>query len=73
MYALSQFLAVVRFVKPNTCKENRAFVGRPLGERNPSFGVQQFVSLHEMKEGGFVRDDVVFVKITVDNTDFLQP
>ncbi len=64
----------MQFVKPNTCKENWSFVGRPLGDRNPSFGVQRFVTLQEMKEEGrFVRDDVAFVKVHIDNTDFIQP
>uniref|UniRef100_A0A1I8F7W7 MATH domain-containing protein n=1 Tax=Macrostomum lignano TaxID=282301 RepID=A0A1I8F7W7_9PLAT len=28
---------IVYVVKPNTCKENRPFLGRPVGERNASF------------------------------------
>lgn len=32
------FFSDVQYLKANANKENRPFVGRPLGERNPAFG-----------------------------------
>ncbi|XP_071486784.1 TNF receptor-associated factor 4-like [Diadema antillarum] len=53
-------------IKPNPCKENKPFLGRPLGERNASFGTQKFVPLNMIKTLDYIRDDTMFVKVQVD-------
>ncbi|XP_041456126.1 TNF receptor-associated factor 5-like [Lytechinus variegatus] len=53
-------------IKPNPCKENKAFLGRPLGERNASFGTQKFVPLNMIKTLDYIRDDTMFIKVQVD-------
>lgn len=62
-------LNVTQTVKPNTCKENRPFLGRPVGERNPSFGVQKFIAIKDIEVGDYVKDDVIFIKIDIDTRD----
>ena len=56
-------------VKPNICKENKPFLGRPIGDRNASFGAQKFVELDVMKSLDYIRDDVVYIKVHVDNDE----
>lgn len=56
-------------VKPNTCKENRPFLGRPTGDRNASFGAQKFTELTALEKLDYVRDDVMFIKVQVDTED----
>ena len=58
-------------IKPNTCKDNKAFLGRPSGERNASFGAQRFVELETLTTQDYVRDDVLFVKVNVDSEEML--
>ncbi|KAJ8043386.1 TNF receptor-associated factor 4 [Holothuria leucospilota] len=53
-------------IKPNACKDNKPFLGRPVGDRNASFGTQKFVPLNVMKTLDYVRDDTMFVKVHVD-------
>uniref|UniRef100_A0A914X918 MATH domain-containing protein n=1 Tax=Plectus sambesii TaxID=2011161 RepID=A0A914X918_9BILA len=60
---------VVVSLKPNITKENRPFLGRPSGERNPSFGIQKFVSLEDMKTKDFVKDDTCFVRVDLNIED----
>ncbi|XP_033102352.1 TNF receptor-associated factor 4-like [Anneissia japonica] len=56
-------------IKPNPCKENKPFLGRPQGERNASFGTQKFVPLHTLKTLDYIRDDTMFIKVHVDHDD----
>jgi hypothetical protein len=53
-------------IKPNTCKENRAFVGKPVSERNASFGAQRFAELDTISSGGYIVDDAIYIKLEVD-------
>ncbi len=56
-------------LRPVSTKKNRPFLGRPTGERNPSFGVQKFVSLSDMKSKMFIKDDTIFVRVDIDTCD----
>ncbi|XP_061197989.1 TNF receptor-associated factor 4-like [Saccostrea echinata] len=58
-------------IKPNTIKDNKAFLGRPIGERNASFGAQKFVELDVLKEMDYIRDDCVFIKCTIDSDEMV--
>jgi len=53
--------------QPNTIKDNKPFLGRPVGERNASFGAQKFVELAVLDTFDYVRDDVIFVKVDMDS------
>ena len=59
-------------IRPNTCQENRPFLGRPTGERNASFGAQRFVELETVKTLDFVRDDSMFLKVTIDSDKMIM-
>ena len=58
-------------IKPNVCKENRAFVGRPISDRNASFGAQRFVELDLLETGQYIANDTIYIKLDVehDNID----
>lgn len=58
-------------IKPNTIKDNKPFLGRPIGERNASFGAQKFVELEVLREMDYVRDDCVFIKCTIDSEEMI--
>lgn len=58
-------------IKPNIIRDNKAFLGRPIGERNASFGAQKFVELEVLKEKDYIRDDCVFIKCTIDSDDMI--
>lgn len=53
-------------IKPNTCKENGPFLGRPTGERNASFGAQKFVELESLNAFDYIVDDTMFIKVEID-------
>lgn len=59
-------------VKPNTCKENKAFLGRPSGERNASFGAQKFCDLAVVDTLDYIRDDALFIKVNIDMDDMVM-
>ncbi|XP_013420704.1 TNF receptor-associated factor 4 [Lingula anatina] len=59
-------------VKPNTCKDNKPFLGRPSGDRNASFGAQKFVELEVMSTLDYIRDDTIFIKVNVDMDDMVK-
>jgi TNF receptor-associated factor 4 len=56
-------------IKPNTVKENRPFLGRPVSERNASFGAQKFVELDTVNTLDYIRDDTIYLKVTIDLED----
>ena len=56
-------------IKPNTCQENKPFLGRPTAERNASFGAQKFVELDVLGTLDYIRDDIMFIKVTIDSDD----
>ena len=64
---------VTYHVKPNVIKSNMPFLGRPIMERNASFGAVKFVdhgTLEEFSER-FIRDDVMYLKVEVDGEELL--
>jgi TNF receptor-associated factor 4 len=58
-------------IKPNTCKENSPFLGRPTGERNASFGAQKFVELDVLSSLDYVVDDTIFIKVEIDSDEMV--
>ncbi|CAK8692867.1 unnamed protein product [Clavelina lepadiformis] len=54
-------------LRPNPCKENLPFLGRPTSRANPAFGPQRFVSHALLNSRDYVRDDVVFIKVCVNS------
>uniref|UniRef100_A0A1I8G0B1 TNF receptor-associated factor n=2 Tax=Macrostomum lignano TaxID=282301 RepID=A0A1I8G0B1_9PLAT len=62
---------IVYTVTPNPCKENRPFLGRPLGERNASFGAARFAELEAIGKLDYIKDDTMYVKVTVDLENLL--
>ncbi|XP_033748936.1 TNF receptor-associated factor 5-like [Pecten maximus] len=59
-------------ISPNVIKDNKAFLGRPVGDRNASYGAQKFVELDVVKTMDYVRDDTVFVKCTIDSETMIN-
>lgn len=60
-------------IKPNPCAENEPFLGRPKLEKNASFGGAKFVKHEEIESRNYIKDDTVFVKITVDCDGLSEP
>jgi TNF receptor-associated factor 4 len=56
-------------IKPNACKENMAFLGRPVGERNAAFGAQKFVELDTLATNHYTDGDTIYLKVEVDTVD----
>lgn len=56
-------------IKPNTCKENLAFLGKPTNERNASFGSQRFIELSALSENDFILNDSMFIKVEIENQE----
>ena len=62
---------IVYSVKPNICKENKPFLGRPVTERNASFGAQKFTDLDTLATQEYVKDDTMFIKVEIDNEEMI--
>lgn len=60
---------IVYSVKPNTCKENKPFLGRPITDRNASFGAQKFTDLDTMGTLEYIKDDTIYIKVEIDTED----
>jgi TNF receptor-associated factor 4 len=58
-------------IKPNPCKENMAFLGKPTNERNASFGSQRFIDLIAMNASNYISNDSLFIKAEVENQEAL--
>jgi len=58
-------------VKPNICKENKPFLGRPITDRNASFGAQKFTDLDTMTTLEYVKDDTIFIKVEIDSEEMI--
>lgn len=52
-------------IKPNTCKENFSFLGKPFTERNASFGAQKFAELDLLSSFEYVIEDTMFIKVEI--------
>ncbi len=63
----AQARSIQHVIKPNNCKENMSFLGRPLGDRNTPFGVQKFISLDALKAQKYILDNAIFIKVEVDH------
>ena len=57
---------VTYVVKPNPCKENKPFLGRPTGDRNASFGAQRFVELDVVNSNNYIMENCIFIKVEID-------
>jgi len=60
-------------IKPNPCPENEPFLGRPKLEKNASFGGAKFVKHEEIESRNYIKDDTLFLKITVDCDGLSEP
>ncbi|CAF2516792.1 unnamed protein product [Rotaria sp. Silwood2] len=62
---------IIYSVKPNICKENKPFLGRPVTERNASFGAQKFTELDTITSFEYIKDDTIFIKVEIDNEEMI--
>ena len=46
---------------------------RPKTDMNVASGCPRFISLHELKQDGFIKDDTIFIKATVDMSTIKHP
>eukprot|EP00794_Sanderia_malayensis_P014291 gene14291-15778_t len=60
-------------IKPNPCQENEPFLGRPRLEKNASFGGAKFAKQEDVESRGYIRDDTIFIKITIDCDGSSEP
>ena len=62
-------------IKPNACPENEPFLGRPRLEKNASFGGAKFAKHEEIEKGKcmYIKEDTIFLKITVDCDGLSEP
>lgn len=58
-------------IKPNTCKENVPFLGRPTSDRNASFGAQKFVELEVLNSYDYILDDAIYIKVEIDSENMV--
>ena len=60
-------------IKPNPCQDNLPFLGRPTLEKNASFGGAKFAKHEDIEGKDYVKDDTMFVKITIDCDGSVEP
>jgi len=60
---------ITYIIKPNACKENLAFLGKPAGERNAAFGAQKFVEQETINTNNYIAGDAIYLKVEVDTVD----
>lgn len=48
-------------------QENKAFLERPITDRNASFGSQKFVELEVLDTRDYIRENIMFIKVVVDS------
>ena len=60
---------ITYIIKPNACKENLAFLGKPAGERNAAFGAQKFVEQETINTNNYIVGDAIYLKVEVDTVD----
>ncbi|KAH7727735.1 TNF receptor-associated factor 3 [Aphelenchoides avenae] len=64
---------VVHTIVPKVIPENEPFLGKPT-DKNRHFGIQKFVPVAEMKEGGrYVKKDIAYLAVTVDVSAVKEP
>lgn len=57
-------------IQPTPIAAHKPFLDRPIGERNASFGAVRFCELSIVER--YIRDDVMFLKVNVDNSKSLR-
>ena len=62
---------IIYSVKPNICKENKPFLGRPVTDRNASFGAQKFTDLETLASLEYIKDDTIFIKVEIDSEEMI--
>lgn len=62
---------IIYCIKPNTCKENKPFLGRPITDRNASFGAPKFTDLDTLASLEYARDDCLFIKVEIDSEEMI--
>ncbi len=62
---------IIYSVKPNICKENKPFLGRPISDRNASFGAQKFTDLDTLASFEYIKDDTIFIKVEIDSEEMI--
>lgn len=62
---------IIYSVKPNICKENKPFLGRPITDRNASFGAQKFTDLDTIASLEYIKDDTIFIKVEIDSEEMI--
>lgn len=40
-----------------------------MGDRNPRFGLRKFMKIKDMFEGDYVRDEAIFLKVSIEQED----
>lgn len=60
-------------IKPNPCPENEPFLGRPKLEKNASFGGAKFAKHEEIETRNYIKDDTIYLKISVDCDGLSEP
>ncbi|XP_032228173.1 TNF receptor-associated factor 4 isoform X2 [Nematostella vectensis] len=64
----------IRFsIKPNPCADNEPFLGRPRLEKNASFGGAKFAKHEEIVSRNYIKEDTIFLKISVDCDGLSEP
>jgi len=53
-------------VTPAGTKDNLPYIIRPVGERNKCFGKQKFCALETLHKFNYIRDDTVFLRLSID-------
>lgn len=60
-------------IKPNPCPENEPFLGRPKLEKNASFGGAKFAKHDEIETRNYIKEDTIYIKISVDCDGLSEP
>ncbi|XP_057295135.1 TNF receptor-associated factor 4-like isoform X2 [Hydractinia symbiolongicarpus] len=60
-------------IKPNPCADNEPFLGQPKMEKNASFGGAKFAKHEDAESRTYIKDDTIFLKISVDCDGSVEP
>jgi len=61
------------FSEAKRLPRKRAVSGPTQGQQNPSFGSGKFASHEDIDKGEYVKDNTMFIKVTVDCDGFSEP
>jgi hypothetical protein len=62
----------IQQLRPNACVENMPFLKRPLGDRNPAFGLVRFIELEKFNEAEYVKNNALYIRVKVDSKGILK-